>query len=171
MPVLFGALFGRALGTVLGRVVWSHAFLTVVVWYGLSAAAFFVARANLGEAAGIPAAVLVPAALLAWTLHRPAESRVKLWLFDGFYVWCRLGVFWSAVVSAAGLFAAAGVITVWLSLVWPHLLVGLGCWLLQRALAEWLRRSRGRVTDAGQDGANRPAADEVSNVGGRETSS
>lgn len=147
MPVLIGAIVGRAFGLLLGRVVFSHAVLTVIVWYGLAAAAFWLARQNLGPAAGPYAAALVPAALLAWTLWRPAESRVKLWLFDGFYVWTRLGIAWAVVVAAARLLADEGSMTAWIPNAWPYLLVGVGSWLAQLALVEWLRRSHVRAGD------------------------
>ena len=38
MPVLIGVLVGRAFGVLLGRLVFSHAMLTVIVWYGLALA-------------------------------------------------------------------------------------------------------------------------------------
>ena len=147
MPILLAAIVGRAFGLLLGRVVFSHAVLTVIVWYGLSATSFWLAHRNLGPAAAPYAAVLVPASLLVWTLWRPAESRTKLWLFDGFYVWTRLGVAWAVILSSFRLLAAHGSLAAWLPIAWPYLLAGLGSWLAQRALAEWLRRSHLRAGD------------------------
>ena len=147
MPVLIGVLVGRAFGLLLGRVVFSHAMLTVIVWYGLSGVSFWLAYENLGIVYGRCAAVLAPAALLAWTLRRPAESRVKLWLFDGFYVWTRLGITWAVVVVAFRLLAEHASLTRWVPTAWPYLLAGVGFWLAQRAVVEWLRRSHVRAGD------------------------
>jgi hypothetical protein len=147
MPIILAAIVGRAFGLVLGRVVFSHAVLTVVVWFGLSAISFWLADRNLGPWAGPYATVAAPMALLAWTLRRPAESRAKLWLFDGFYVWTRLGVAWAVVVAIARLVADDGSLARWLLDAWPYALVGVGSWLTQRALTEWLRRSHVRAGD------------------------
>ena len=51
MPILLAAVVGRAFGLLLGRVVFSHAMLTVIVWYGLSAASFWLAHRNISPAA------------------------------------------------------------------------------------------------------------------------
>ena len=124
-----------------------HGGLTVIVWYGLSAASFWLAHRNLGPAAAPYAAVLVPAALLVCTLRRPAESRAKLWLFDGLYVWTRLGIVWAVVVSAIRLAHDGGSVARWLPGALPYVLAGVGSWLAQKALVDWLRRSQVRAGD------------------------
>ena len=147
MPVFIGILFGRAVGVLLGRLVFSHAMLTVIVWYGLSGFSFWLAYENLGLVYGRCAAVLALAALLAWTLRRPAESRVKLWLFDCFYVWTRLGIAWAVIVAAFRLLAEHGSLARWMPIAWPYLLAGVGFWLAQRAVLGWLLRSHIRAGD------------------------
>lgn len=147
MPVLLGAIVGRAFGLVLGRVVFSHAVLTVAVWYGLAAASFWLVRLNVGTAAAPWATVLGPAALLAWTLRSPATNRAKLWLLDGFYVWSRLGIVWGLGAALLRLLADGGVVMVWVPHALPFAGVTMGSWLAQRALKDWLRRSHVRAGD------------------------
>lgn len=141
MPVLLGVLVGRTFGLLLGRVVLSHAVLTVFLWYAVAAGAFWLAYRNLGPAAGPYACVLVPVALLGWTLWRPAENRIKLWMFDGLYVWTRLGIAYAILRLAVALLAAEGRIKPSLSQAWPWVLLAIACWLLQRGMVRWLRRS------------------------------
>ena len=54
--------------------------------------AFWLTRRNVGPAAGPYACVLVPAALLGWTLWRPAENKIELQMCDGLYVSTRLRI-------------------------------------------------------------------------------
>ncbi len=91
MPSLRGSLSDACL-LLLGRVVLSHAMLIAFPSYAVAVGAFWLTYRNFGPAAGPYAYVLVPAALLGWTLWRPAENKIELQMCDGLYVSTRLRI-------------------------------------------------------------------------------
>lgn len=145
MPILLGSIVGRAFGLLLGRIVLSHAALTVGVWDGVAGGSYWLVRQNIGPGAAPYAGVLATLALLGWTLWRPAENRAKLWLLDGLYVWTRLGIGHVLLVAVMALLAVHGVIRSWLVDVWRTALLGAALLLMQRVMMSWVGRSHLRA--------------------------
>ena len=76
--------------------------------FALAVGAFWLTHRNVGPAAGPYACVPVPAALLGWTLWRPADNRIELRLCDGLYVWTGLGIAYAMQILAVTLLVAEG---------------------------------------------------------------
>lgn len=58
-------LMGWLVGDLVGRIAFSRAFLTVALWYGITAFGFWLGDANLGRQAAYVTGVLAPACLFA----------------------------------------------------------------------------------------------------------
>ena len=144
MPVLFGLLVGDAFGRGFARIILSHAFLTLVVWCGAVWVGIRIGYYNISPAAGYVTGALTPAALLGWTLWRPARSRAKLWMLDGLFVWARLGMFWFGGWAAIRLFGSDWRLATWVVEAAPIVAAAAGFWALQRALVGLLVRSHRR---------------------------
>ena len=148
MPVLFAVLFGGAVGNGLARIMLSHAFLTLVVWCAAIWISIRIGYYNIGPAAGYVPGVLMPAALMAWTLWRPARSRAKLWMLGGLFVWARLGMFWFGGWAILRLINADWHLAAWIASAAPLVAAAVGFWALQRTMTGLLVRSHHREGDA-----------------------
>ncbi len=83
--------------------------------YAVAVGAFWLTYRDIGPAAGTYACVLVPAALLGWTLWRPADDRIELRMCDGLCVWTRLRIAYAMQTLAVTLLVAEGRSKPWLS--------------------------------------------------------
>ena len=136
-----GWLFGWVGGDTVGRIAFSKAFLTLLLWWGVTVIGFWLGDANLGRPAATVTGVLAPACLFCWAMWHPTGNGLKLWVIDGIYLWLRLGMLILVGVAIWRLVHVQGRLGPWAAQAWPLASIGAVLVVLQRALAAWLRRS------------------------------
>ena len=136
MPIIFGFLAGD----MLGRAVFSRIAMTFAMWFAIAYVGFRIGAANVSPIAGTVLAVLLPGALLVWSLVRPATSRAKIWLIEGMLVMIFACQLWYGA-KAALLILVAGFRIANMAAALLSALYVLALWGLRTALLAWVRRS------------------------------
>ena len=141
-------LFGWVVGDTVGRIAFSKAFLTLLLWWSVTVVGFWLGDANLGRPAAPVTGVLAPACLFVWAMWHPTGNGLKMWVIDGIYLWLRLGVLILVGIAIWRLVHVEGRLGPWVAQTWPLALIGAVLVVFQRVLAAWLRRSHRRASVA-----------------------